>query len=299
MKSVDPALSIHPGRDRTLAAVIADLVKARLTALVLITTLAGFYMGSEGGVDLLLLLHALLGTGLLASGAAALNQVLERELDAKMRRTASRPLPAGEMRSDIALIFGGICAIAGMVYTAVLVNMLTALIGAITLGAYLFIYTPLKRITTFNTVIGAIPGALPPLMGWTAVQNNIDARGWSLFAILFFWQLPHFLAIAWLYRGEYEKAGFVMMPKLDPEGYRTGSQAFNHTIGLCFMSLFPVVLGLAGKFYFVAAVLLGAYFAKQAFHFSSQRNEAAARRLFLASIVYLPLLLMVMAFDKL
>jgi len=299
MKSVDPALSIHPCRDRTLAAVIADLVKARLTALVLITTLAGFYMGSEGGVDLLLLLHALLGTGLLASGAAALNQVLERELDAKMRRTASRPLPAGEMRSDIALIFGGICAIAGMVYTAVLVNMLTALIGAITLGAYLFIYTPLKRITTFNTVIGAIPGALPPLMGWTAVQNNIDARGWSLFAILFFWQLPHFLAIAWLYRGEYEKAGFVMMPKLDPEGYRTGSQAFNHTIGLCFMSLFPVVLGLAGKFYFVAAVLLGAYFAKQAFHFSSQRNEAAARRLFLASIVYLPLLLMVMAFDKL
>jgi protoheme IX farnesyltransferase len=244
-------------------------------------------------------LHALLGTGLLASGAAALNQVLERELDAKMRRTASRPLPAGEMRSDIALIFGGICAIAGMVYTAVLVNMLTALIGAITLGAYLFIYTPLKRITTFNTVIGAIPGALPPLMGWTAVQNNIDARGWSLFAILFFWQLPHFLAIAWLYRGEYEKAGFVMMPKLDPEGYRTGSQAFNHTIGLCFMSLFPVVLGLAGTFYFVAAVLLGAYFAKQAFHFSSQRNEAAARRLFLASIVYLPLLLMVMAFDKL
>ena len=299
MKSAESSIAINETRGRTMGAVISELIKARLTMLVLVTTLAGFFMGSTAGsFDFILLFHTMVGTAFLAAGAAALNQVMEREFDARMDRTSSRPLPSGEIRPDVALVFGGVVSIAGMVYTAMLVNTLTALIGAVTLGSYLFIYTPLKRITAFNTIIGAIPGALPPLMGWTAVQNNIDAKGWSLFAILFFWQLPHFLAIAWMYRDDYAKAGFVMLPKVDPDGFRTGSQAVNHTIGLLFVSLFPVVLGLAGKGYFGAALLLGVFFLRCAFRFSGQRNEVSAKKLFLASIVYLPVLLLAMAFDK-
>ena len=184
--------------DKGRVAVFGELIKARLSCLVLLTTLVGFYVGSRGTMDYLLMIHTLLGTGLVAGGAAALNQLLERKHDARMRRTEDRPLPSGRLQPDTVLMFGGFCSVAGLVYLALAVNLLTSALGAITLASYLFVYTPLKRVTSLNTAVGAIPGALPPLMGWTAARGEINAEGWSLFAILFFWQLPHFLAIAWM-----------------------------------------------------------------------------------------------------
>src|SRR5579859_388514 len=224
MKVSADAINSNPAVEKSWSAVIADLTKARLTTLVLLTTVVGFYMGERGAVNYVLMLNVLLGTGLVASGAAALNQLLEREHDAKMRRTADRPLPSGRMQPTTVMLFGGICSVAGLIYLALLVNPLTALIGAVTLVSYLFIYTPLKRVTWLNTAIGAIPGALPPLMGWTAARNELSGQGWALFAILAFWQLPHFFAIAWIYREQYAKAGFVMLPNVDADGRQTGQQ---------------------------------------------------------------------------
>jgi protoheme IX farnesyltransferase len=285
-------------RDRGWAAVLAELFKARLTFLVLLTTAVGFYVGYPRGIDYGLLLNTLIATGLVASGAAALNQYLERDLDAKMVRTENRPIPAGRISADTALIIGGLSAGIGLIYLALAVNLLTSVLGAVTLGSYLFVYTPLKRVTPLNTVIGAIPGAVPPLMGWTAARGEISVEGWSLFAILFFWQLPHFLAIAWLYRDDYARAGFAMLPVVDPEGVRTGRQAVSHTLGLLTMSLCPALLGLAGWVYLVSALVLGTLFLGCAVQFSTRLTHASARRLFFASILYLPLLLALMVFDK-
>ena len=223
MKSSAETLNSTVVLEKSWTAVFADLVKARLTALVLLTTFVGFYLGERGAVNYLLMFHALFGTALVASGAAALNQLLERDYDAKMRRTASRPLPSGRLQPATVAIFGGVCSVAGLVYLAALVNPLTSVVGAVTLVSYLFIYTPLKRVTWVNTLVGAIPGALPPLMGWTAARNELSGEGWALFAILAFWQIPHFMAIAWLYRDEYAKAGFVMLPNVDAGGGRTGA----------------------------------------------------------------------------
>jgi protoheme IX farnesyltransferase len=278
--------------------IISDLVKARLTFLVLLTTLVGFYLGSVGPFDPVLMIATLLGTGLMACGAAALNQLSEREFDAKMRRTRTRPLPSGQLQPDTVLIFGAVCAMAGLICLAFAVNLLTSFLGALTLITYLFVYTPLKRKTWLNTAVGAIPGALPPLMGWTAARNDLDPSGWSLFAVLFFWQIPHFLAIAWMYREDYANAGFVMLPSVDTDGFRTGRQAVSHTFGLLFMSLLPVALGLTGVIYFGGAVLLGGVFLICAFQFSRSLSLLWARRLFFASIVYLPLLLILMVADK-
>src|SRR5882724_10911723 len=202
-------------------AVYADLTKARLTFLVVLTTLVGFYLGSSSPVNYWLMLHAVLGTALVASGASALNQLLEREHDAKMRRTKNRPLPSGRLQPTTVMVFGGVCSCAGLLWLALAVNLTTSVIGAVSLVSYLFIYTPLKRVTWLNTAVGAIPGALPPLMGWTAARGEITGEGWALFAILFFWQLPHFFAIAWIYKDEYAKAGFKMLPAIDPDGART------------------------------------------------------------------------------
>ena len=278
--------------------IFSELVKARLTFLVLLTTLVGFYVGSAGSVGLPLMFATLLGTALLACGAAALNQLAEREYDARMRRTETRPLPAGKLQPETVLVFGAGCSIAGLIYLAAAVNLLTSFLGALTLVSYLFVYTPLKRKTWLNTAVGAIPGALPPLMGWTAARGEVDAAGWSLFAILFFWQIPHFLAIAWMYREDYANAGFVMLPAVDPTGFRTGRQAVSHTFGVIFMSLLPVVFGLAGIVYFCGALLLGGFFLLCAFQFSHSLTLARARRLFFASIIYLPLLLLLMVLDK-
>jgi len=296
--NVPPALSDAPVAEKSLASVLSELFKMRLTTLVLLTTLVGFYLGTRGPVSYGLMCSTLLGTALLAAGASALNQLLELEHDAKMRRTQDRPLPSGRLTPEAGLIIGGICAGAGLIWLALTVNLLTALLGAVTLASYVFVYTPLKRVTSLNTAIGAIPGALPPLMGWTAARGEISAEGWSLFAILCFWQLPHFLAIAWMYRDEYAKAGFVMLPAIDPTGERTGRQAFCHTLGLLPVSLSPFLFKLVGPVYLCGALMLGIGFMWFAFQFARQRTMGRARALFYASIFYLPLLLGLMVFDK-
>lgn len=279
-------------------AVYSDLVKARLTMLVLLTTLVGFYMGWDKPMDYLQMFHALFGTALVAAGAAALNQLLEREHDAKMRRTASRPLPAGRMQPVTVMLFGGICSLAGTVYLALFVNPLTSVLGAISLVSYIFIYTPLKRLTWWNTAVGAIPGALPPLMGWAAARGQLEGGGWALFAILAFWQMPHFFAIAWMYKDEYAKAGFKMLPSVDADGSRTAQQSVSHTIGLLGVSLAPFVLHLAGKFYLGAAIVLGGYYLWCAIRFGKRLDHTSAKKLFFASIIYLPLLLIALVADK-
>ncbi len=299
MKASSTPIVESSSGDKALFAVICDLVKARLTFLVLLTTLVGFYLGSRGAVDFWLMFHALAGTALLACGAAALNQLWEREHDALMRRTADRPLPSGRLRPDTVLILGGAASMAGLVYLALAVNLLTSVLGAATLGSYVFVYTPLKRVTWLNTAVGAVPGALPPLMGWTAARGELTGEGWALFAILFFWQIPHFLAIAWMYREEYEKAGFVMLPSVDPDGSRTGRQAVSHTLGLLTVSLLPFLFRITGTIYLAGALVLGTAFVFYAVQFSRDLTRPRARQLFFLSIVYLPLLLGLMVFDKL
>jgi protoheme IX farnesyltransferase len=298
MKATASSLSVAAAAEKSWFAVWSDLVKARLTFLVLLTTLVGFYVGARGPMDYGLLFHTMLGTALLACGAAALNQLWEREHDAKMRRTESRPLPSGRLQPETVLLFGGACSVGGLIYLTVAVSLLTSFIGAVTLVSYLFIYTPLKRVTWLNTAIGAVPGALPPLMGWAAARGEVGGGGWALFAILFFWQIPHFLAIAWLYREEYAKAGFVMLPAVDPEGERTGRQALSHSLGLLLASLGPAAFGLVGPVYLLGALVLGLVFIGSAVRFTRQMSLVRARKLFLTSILYLPLLLGLMVLDK-
>jgi protoheme IX farnesyltransferase len=291
-------LSANPA-EKSWAAVFSDLVKTRLTTLVLLTTLVGFYLGWQGAMNWLLMFHVLFGTALVASGASALNQLLEREHDAKMRRTQDRPLPSGRLQPTTVAIFGGVSSVAGLIYLALAVNLLTSVLGAVTLISYLFIYTPLKRVTWTNTLVGAIPGALPPLMGWTAARNELTGEGWALFAILAFWQLPHFFAIAWMYRDEYAKAGFVMLPNIDAEGRRTAQQSVFCTVALLLASLCPFAFGMSGKIYLVSAIILGAAFLFCAIQFARQMTLARAKQFFFASIIYLPLLLAAMVWDKL
>jgi heme o synthase len=298
MKATVQDLTTAAATEKSRVAIFCELVKTRLTFLVLLTTLVGFYVGSVGAIDIAVMFYTILGTGLLACGAAALNQLLERQYDAKMRRTEDRPLPSGRLQPEVALIFGGVCSIAGLVLLASMVNLLTSFLGAVTLISYLFIYTPLKRVTWLNTAVGAIPGALPPLMGWTAARGELGGAGWSLFAILFFWQIPHFLAIAWLYRDEYAKAGFVMLPVIDRDGFRTGRQAVSHTLGLVLASVMPAFFGLAGTIYFAGALLLGMIFLGFAVVFAHALTIERARQLFFVSITYLPLLLGLMVLDK-
>ncbi len=298
MKATAQSLGAAVVTDKSRLTVFGELVKARLTFLVLLTTLVGFYVGFRGALDYLLMFHTLLGTALVAGGAAALNQLLERTYDARMRRTEDRPLPSGRLQPDTVLIMGGLCSAIGLVYLAGAVNLLTGLLGAITLVSYLFIYTPLKRVTPLNTAIGAVSGALPPLMGWTAARGEINIEGWSLFAIVFFWQLPHFLAIAWMYREDYAKAGFTMLPMFDPDGRRTSGQAVSHTLGLLPISLCPFMFGLEGGIYLIGALVLSLGFVWQAIRFSRDLTLQRARLLFYASIIYLPLLLGLMVLDK-
>lgn len=280
------------------ASVYADLVKARLTMLVLLTTLVGFYMGYRGSMNYTLMFHALFGTALVASGAAALNQLLEREYDARMRRTASRPLPSGRLQPVTVMLFGGVCSLVGTVYLALMVNPLTSVLGAVSLVSYLFIYTPLKRMTWLNTAVGAVPGALPPLMGWAAARGELSGGGWVMFAILAFWQLPHFFAIAWMYRDEYARAGFKMLPSMDPDGSRTGQQAVSHSLALLPVSFCPFLFHFAGPIYLGVAMFLGIAYLGCAIWFARKLDLPAARRLFLASIIYLPLLLIALVADK-
>ena len=298
MKEFSAEILSNAAAEKSWTAIFSDLVKARLTTLVLLTTAVGFYIGEIGAINWFLFFNTLAATGLVAMGASALNQLLEREYDAKMRRTQDRPLPSGRLQPTTVAIFGGVSSVAGLVYLALAVNLLTSVLGAVTLVSYLFIYTPLKRVTWLNTAIGAIPGALPPLMGWTAARGELSGEGWALFAILAFWQLPHFFAIAWMYRDEYAKAGFVMLPNVDADGKRTGQQTVSHTFALLIASLCPFVFKMSGMIYLVGAILLGAGFLFCAIQFSRQLTLARARQLFLASIIYLPLLLALMVWDK-
>ena len=298
LKATAQPLSPVIPAEKSWPAVLADLFKARLSFLVLITTMVGFYVGSAGPVDLGRLLHAMLGTALVAAGGAALNQLLEREHDSKMRRTRERPLPSGRMQPGTVLVIGVTAAVAGLVYLALATNTATFLIGAFTLVTYVLIYTPLKRVTWLNTIVGAVPGAAPPLMGWAAARGTITTEGLALFAIQAFWQLPHFMAIAWIYRDEYSRAGFKMLPVLDPSGHRTARHALGFTLALLAASVCPFVFHLAGPVYLAAALALGAGFLWTAVQFSRELTVARARILFYASILYLPVLFGMMVLDK-
>ena len=277
---------------------LAQLVKARLTFLVLITTAVGFYLGWRGPLDWIALLHAVFGTALAAAGAAALNQWWEYKYDAIMLRTQLRPIPAGRMSPAEGLILGAILGLAGVIYLAVAVNLISSLLAAATIGIYLFAYTPLKRISVANTLVGAIPGALPPLIGWAAARNDLALPAWTLFVILFFWQLPHFFAIAWMYRDDYARAGFQMISSDDRTGERSASQSVFFCMLLFIIAGLPAYLGIATVFYLLAEYILGAIFVAAAMRFLKTRERADARRLFLTSIIYLPLLLGALVLSK-
>ena len=270
---------------------LGELSKARLSLLVLLTTLVGFMLGWRGPMDYTILTATLLGTALSAAGASALNQWIERDLDALMKRTADRPLPAGRMHPSDALMFGLLCCGSGVTLLALLVNPLTAWLSLITIAVYAAIYTPMKKWSELNTLLGAVPGALPPLLGWTAATGQAGLEGWILFLILWFWQMPHLLAIAWLYRDQYAAAGFRMISARDPEGWATGWQALIYSTALLAISLLPGIYGFASPYYFFAALALGAAMIFLSVDFLRLRNEGSARRLFFASIIYLPLLL--------
>ena len=306
MKATAPTTATTPNAiaealkaDKSWAAVYCDLFKIRLTFLVLVTTLVGFYIGSRAEVDYVLMFHTILGTALVASGASALNQLWEREYDARMRRTRERPLPSGRMQPATVLLVGCVASAAGLIYLAAATTLTTSLLAAASLVTYVFVYTPLKRVTWLNTAVGAVPGGLPPLIGWAAARGRLDAEGWALFGILALWQLPHFMAIAWIYRDEYARAGFKMLPVIDPAGVRTGRQAVVQTLGLLPVSLCPYVLKLAGPVYLAGALVLGLAFLWYALQFARHLTVARARQLFYVSIIYLPLLLGVMVLDKL
>jgi protoheme IX farnesyltransferase len=277
---------------------LIELTKPRITLMVVLTAGIGVLLGSGGKVGLVLAIHALLGTGLVAAGSAALNHVLERDLDALMQRTANRPLPAGRMHPDAALLFGVSLAVTGLLELILAVNLLTAVLGAAALAGYLFVYTPMKRITSLATVVGAIPGALPPLMGWTAVSGRLELGGLVLFSILFLWQLPHFLAIAWMCRDDYSRAGIPVLPVIEPDGRSTARQMMLYGAALLPVSLMPTVLGLTGSTYLVGTLALGCFFLTVCLAFAFSFSTVAARRVLLASVLYLPAVLLVMVLDR-
>ncbi len=282
------------------------LTKPRITWLILMSTGVGYFFGLKraffnpvtGAADWALLIHTLIGTGLIASGTAALNQWYERDADLLMRRTSARPLPSGKMTPPRALWFGIALAVIGFAELALYVNVLAALLGAFTLGSYLFIYTPLKQRSHLSTVIGALPGAMPPLMGYAASSGSLTAEAWTLFAILFIWQFPHFLAIAWMYREDYARAGIRMLPVVEPDGMSTGRQIILYASTLIPVSLFPVLFGMSGRIYLVGALILGGWFLYTGVRVAFDLTNVRARRVLLASIIYLPAIYGLMVFDR-
>jgi heme o synthase len=276
---------------RKLVSDIAELVKARLSLLVLSTTLIGFLLGWHGELNVPYLLQTLFATALAAAGAAALNQVFEIEFDARMRRTRNRPLPTHRMSVEEGMIIGVGCSIAGILWLALGTNLLAGVLAAVTIGSYVFVYTPLKRVTTLNTIVGALPGALPPVIGWAAARGRIDFEAWLLFAILFLWQMPHFLALAWLFREDYKQAGFVMLGGTDQSAAMIGRQSLLYTMALISVSFLPAMVGLTTGWYFVVAAATGIYFGWMSFQFAFHGSQKSARQLFVASIVYLPITL--------
>ncbi len=276
-----------------------ELTKPRVTLMVLVTTFVGFYLGSESVPDYLRLVQTLVGTALAAGGTLALNQFLEREPDALMQRTRHRPLPDGRMYPGEALLFGLVLTAGGFAVLTLAVNVASALVTAFITGSYLLLYTPLKRKTPLCSIVGAVPGALPPVVGWSAARGDFGIGAWVLFAILFLWQIPHTLAIARLYRDDFAKAGIQFLPVVEPDGESTSRQIVNHCIALLAVSLLPNLIGLAGSVYFLIALLLGAGFTAAGALLALSHSLAAARRLLFASLIYLPVLLVAMALDRL
>lgn len=286
-----------PKEGRRVADFVA-LTKPRVVVMVLLTTAAGFYLGASGAIDTLLLVQTLAGTALAAAGTMALNQYFERDLDARMERTRERPLPAGRMDASDARRFGWALTVLGIAHLAWFVNGWAALVVATISASYLFAYTPLKRVSPICTIVGAVPGALPPVVGWVAVRDGAGIDAWVLFAILFLWQIPHSLAIAAVYREDYGRAGMKLLPVVEPDGVSTARQTVTNSVALLAVSLLPTLLGVAGPVYFASALVLGLVFLGYGVVYQRERTPAAAKNVMLASLLYLPLLLAAMAVDK-
>lgn len=274
-----------------------ELTKPRIAFMLVLTSAAGFYLGSGGAFNLTLFINSMIGITLLAFGVATLNQVWERKTDALMERTATRPLPANKVSFTEALIFGILLCLTAEIYLVLLVNPLTAFLGLVVIVGYVFLYTPLKTRTSMSTAIGAIPGAMPPLMGYTAAANEISLTAWALFALLFVWQFPHFLAIAWMYREQYAKAGILMLPVIEPEGKITARQILIFTLLLIPVSLAPYFLGLTGIVYLIGAGLLGIWFLAASISAARAKTNEKARKLLLVSVLYLPIVFALMVFN--
>ncbi|MBV8078085.1 MAG: protoheme IX farnesyltransferase [Planctomycetaceae bacterium] len=303
--------AVIPGRtvlaDAPADAVLADargklaayveLTKPRIAVMVLVTVATGFVLGARGASNPSTLLLTLLGTGLVAGGGSAWNMYLERLRDLQMRRTAGRPLPSGRLTPSEAAVFGSALGILGLAILVLGANLASALAALATFVLYVAVYTPLKPRTTLNTAVGAVPGALPPVIGWAAATGRLGVEAWALFLIVFLWQFPHFLAIAWLYRDDYDRAGYKMLPTVDPRGAITGRQAAGHALALIPAGLLPTAVGLAGPWYFAGALVSGLFYLAFAVRFWSEVSEPSARRLLRASFVYLPTVLLLLLLN--
>ena len=285
--------------ERSRIADYLTLTKPELTFLSVVTALAGVFLASPGVIQIGVLLPVLIGTALVGGGAGALNQLIEREYDGMMRRTEHRPLPSGRLSPWEVLVFGTMTSVAGIIGLAVFTNFLAAFLAVVTLVTYLFLYTPLKRITPWSTLVGAIPGALPPVIGWAAVKNGIAVETWLLFGILFFWQMPHFLSLAWMYRKDYSRAGYRMLTVLDPSGMTTSIHIVSYSSFLLVAAVLPGFLGFSGWLYVSAALLLSTAFIGTGVQLWIRRSNDSARQVFFASLIYLPVLLLFMIVDKL
>ena len=285
------------GRTSARLADYLALTKPRLNLLVVATSAAGYYLGATHALDLWPMAQAVAGTALVAGGAAVLNQVYERDTDALMRRTRMRPLPDQRVAAPEAAIYGTVMSVAGLATLALATNWVAAALALATLALYLVVYTPMKRTSNLSTLVGAVPGALPAVIGWSAARGDIAIGGWTLFAIVFLWQIPHFMAIAWMYRDDYRAAGFPMLPVVEPDGLRTGQQALLYAAALLPVSIGPSVVGIAGWAYFWLALVLGVGLLILSARFARSRTDKSARELFFGSIIYLPLIWAVMVLD--
>ena len=283
---------------RSRATDYVALAKPRLNLLVVMSAVAGYAMAHGDTTDFAGLGWMVVGTGLVSGGASAINQVIERETDGLMRRTRQRPLPDGRLTAVEALAFAGILSVSGLFVLAAGVNLLSAMVALATLASYAVVYTPLKKRTSFATVVGAIPGALPPVIGWAAAADALSQGAWVLFGIVFLWQLPHFLAIAWIYREDYARAGLPMLPVIEPDGRSTARQAVVYTAALLPLALAPTLVGMSGTAYFTGALILTLLFLAISMRFAMTRAVRDARRLFFTSIIYLPVLWALMIVDR-
>ncbi len=275
-----------------------ELTKPRIVTMILITTAAGFYLGAQGPPDYMVLFHVLIGTALAGGGTLALNQLMEREVDARMTRTCKRPLPDGRLQPIDALLFGLVLTVCGLGYLMWAELWRSALVTGLIVVTYLLMYTPLKQRTSLCSIIGAVPGALPPLIGWAAVRGSLGIEAWILFTIMFLWQVPHSLAIGWLYRDDFAKANFCLLPVIDPSGKSTGRQVVLNCVLLFFVGFLPMLIGFAGVEYGVAAFFLGGFFLWYGVSFARSYSLQAARHLLFASLIYLPAILTALALDR-